>query len=62
MESNIFDAKQERERIREKTCSLLDEYTPLKQDIDSQRVQIGLSKLTEIPGRELVSSERYILH
>ena len=58
MESNIVEARQERERIREKTCSLLDEYTPLKVDIDSQRMKIGLANLTDIPGRELLSTER----
>lgn len=58
MESNILEAKQEREKTREKTCSLLDEYTPLKVDIDAQRMQIGLTKLTEIPGRDLLSPER----
>ena len=58
MEGNIAEARQERERIKEKTCSLFDEYTPLKLEIDSQRVQIGLTKLTDIPGRELISAER----
>ena len=59
MESNIAEARQERERTREKTNSLLEEYTPLKVDIDSQRMQIGLGKLTDIPGRELILPERY---
>jgi len=58
MEGNIAEARQKRERIREKTCSLFDEYTPLKLDIDSQRMQIGLTKLTDIPGRDLISAER----
>eukprot|EP00112_Aurelia_sp_Birch-Aquarium-sp1_P014881 Seg3245.1 transcript_id=Seg3245.1/GoldUCD/mRNA.D3Y31 product="Zinc finger C4H2 domain-containing protein" protein_id=Seg3245.1/GoldUCD/D3Y31 len=57
LENTIFEAKQEREKLRERTCVLFDEYNPLKREIDTQRNQIGLSKLHDIPNRELVSTE-----
>ena len=49
MERTIKEAENEREKMKRVACHMLDEYRPLKNEIDIQRSNIGLEKLPDIP-------------
>ena len=58
MENTVLEANQERGRLQERTYLLFEEYNPLKNDIDAHRMQIGLTKLKDIPEKDLIQADR----
>lgn len=59
IENTMVESEHARENTRERVFGLFQEYNPLKQEIDMQRVQIGLDKLTEIPQNEQLCKQSY---
>ncbi|XP_065057325.1 zinc finger C4H2 domain-containing protein-like [Rhopilema esculentum] len=57
MEKTVLQANQERGRLQERTYLLFEEYNPLKNDIDAHRMQIGLTKLKDIPEKDLIQAD-----